>query len=259
MTELIYQTIGFVRCSQKYRFESPKQSILANNSGTIELQPHCNFEQGLEDLEGFDYIWVIYDFHLNKNWKPKVNPPRNNGSKKGVFATRSPHRPNSIGMSCVRLLGVKNRTLTIDNFDMLDETPVLDIKPYLSYADSIPMAKTGWIPMEEQEEFQISFADLAKKQMLFIQNSMDLDLRKFSELQLKYEPLNTLKKRVSIHAENYQLACRTWKIHFKIQKQNINIFKITSSYSKEELKTAKDKYKDKKFHHEFLVYFSDNN
>ncbi|HKI60273.1 MAG TPA: tRNA (N6-threonylcarbamoyladenosine(37)-N6)-methyltransferase TrmO, partial [Mariprofundaceae bacterium] len=91
------------------------------------------------------HIWVIYWMHLNQGWNPLVIPPRGPKTKRGVLATRAPHRPNSIGLSVVRLLKVEGRELTIAAHDMLDGTPVLDIKPYLPYADALPEATHGWL------------------------------------------------------------------------------------------------------------------
>jgi tRNA-Thr(GGU) m(6)t(6)A37 methyltransferase TsaA len=105
------------------------------------LERNRNFEQALKDLEGFERIWVIYLFHLNDSWKPMVTPPRNKGKKVGVFASRSPHRPNGIGLSCVTLNRIEGLNIYISNSDILDGSPVLDIKPYLPWSDSFPDSK----------------------------------------------------------------------------------------------------------------------
>ena len=109
------------------------------------MLPDYNFEAALEDLSGFERIWVIFKFHLNETWNPKVSPPVISpaGRKVGVFASRSPHRPNPIGMSCVELTGVEKRRIYIRNFDMLDGTPVFDIKPYIPAVDAFPGSAAG--------------------------------------------------------------------------------------------------------------------
>ena len=119
------EPIGIFRCEEQHRYELPRQGTLANdNIGYIDLTPHQNFEQALADLDGFERIWVIYQFHLNKTWKPKVRPPRTDGRKKiSVFATRSPYRPNPIGMSCVELDRIDGLRVYVRNFDILDERP----------------------------------------------------------------------------------------------------------------------------------------
>ena len=123
----------------------------------IEFLPGNNFEQALDDIEGMERLWLIYLFHRNQGWKPKVMPPRGD-KKRGLFATRSPHRPNSIGMSCVRLESREGRKLWVSEYDLLDRTPILDVKPYLPYADSFPDAKTGWLEGLEDDEFEIEWS-----------------------------------------------------------------------------------------------------
>ncbi|WP_081698143.1 tRNA (N6-threonylcarbamoyladenosine(37)-N6)-methyltransferase TrmO, partial [Chitinivibrio alkaliphilus] len=145
--------VGYISCSQYYRYQQPRQGVHADNTGTIHLYRGYNYEQALCDLAGFSHIWVLYLFHLNETWNPKVSPPVNpDGKKKGVFATRAPHRPNRIGMSVVELCAVHpdTREVHIAAFDMLHNTPVLDIKPYLPDADSFPHAQRGWLPASHE-------------------------------------------------------------------------------------------------------------
>jgi tRNA-Thr(GGU) m(6)t(6)A37 methyltransferase TsaA len=133
-----------VRTGLSSRVEAPRQPRAAGGAGgTIELYPGRNFEHALDDLQGWEYIWVIFWFHLNRSWRPKVLPPRSTSGRKGVFSTRSPHRPNPIGLSAVRLERVDGLTLHIRDVDMVDGTPVLDIKPYVPYADAHPGARSG--------------------------------------------------------------------------------------------------------------------
>ncbi len=139
------QPIGLVSSSYRERFAAPRQPSLDNpQPARIELNGGMNFEQALADLDGFSHIWVLYWMHLNQGWNPTVMPPRGPKIRRGLFATRAPHRPNSIGLSVVRLISIQGRTLHIRGHDMLDGTPVLDIKPYLPYADAIPEASPGW-------------------------------------------------------------------------------------------------------------------
>jgi len=140
------QAIGIVHSPFKERFSAPRQPDLSMPSkGCIELNAGLNFEQALTDLDSFTHIWVIYWMHLNQGWNPTVMPPRGSNTRRGLFSTRAPHRPNSIGLSVVTLSSIKKRTLFIEGLDMLDGTPVLDIKPYLPYADSIEGASHGWL------------------------------------------------------------------------------------------------------------------
>src|SRR6202042_3087805 len=107
--------------------------------GTIVLEAGRDFEHALSDFAEWDYLWVLYWFHLNDGWRPKVLPPRSK-VRRGVFSTRSPHRPSPIGMSVVKLVRVEGLTVHVRGVDMIDGTPVLDIKPYVPSADAIPDA-----------------------------------------------------------------------------------------------------------------------
>ena len=148
---LTYQPIGWVHSPYLRRIDAPHQPtvVAGTESGQaaeaiLELDPALP-EDTLRDLEGFTRIWVLFAFHRSQGWAPMVRPPRGPRVKRGVFATRSPHRPNAIGLSCVELVAVEGRTLRIRGMDLLDGTPVLDIKPYVPYADAFPQARAGWI------------------------------------------------------------------------------------------------------------------
>jgi len=138
--------IGVVHSPFKERFAAPRQVDLKHGAeGRIELHQGFNFEQALSDLDTFSHIWVVYWMHMNQGWNPTVMPPRGSDVRRGVFATRAPHRPNSMGLTAVKLNRIHKRTLYIEGLDMLDGTPVLDIKPYLPYADAIDDANHGWL------------------------------------------------------------------------------------------------------------------
>lgn len=145
-----YRTIGILRSPYTRRIEAPHQGTVvagtptgALASATLELEDWLD-EKVLQDLGGFERLWLIFAFHLSDGWKSTVKPPRG-GPKRGILATRSPHRPNSIGLSAVELIKIDGRTLHLRGVDLLDGTPVLDIKPYVPYADAFPDAKAGWI------------------------------------------------------------------------------------------------------------------
>ena len=117
--EIVLKPIGYLKSDLIYRYETPRQGILAGEDiSVIELLPHQNFEQAVSQLDGFERIWIIYQFHLNTNWKPLVNPPRHTRKKVGVFASRAPYRPNQIGMSCVKLVKVDGLKIYISQSDI---------------------------------------------------------------------------------------------------------------------------------------------
>jgi tRNA-Thr(GGU) m(6)t(6)A37 methyltransferase TsaA len=138
-----FEPIGVVRTAQVLHHEAPRQSLLGRGAeGEIELRQ--GLQNCLQDLEGFSHVWVVFWCHLARGWRSQVVPPRDT-RKRGVLATRAPQRPNAIGLSCVRLLGVTRRRLYISDHDLLDGTPVLDVKPYLPYCDSVPDARIGYV------------------------------------------------------------------------------------------------------------------
>lgn len=140
--------VGILRSPYALRIDAPHQPTVAPAEGggeaVLELEPWVP-EEALKDLEGFDRVWLIFLFHRSEGWAPAVKPPRGPRVKRGVFATRSPHRPNPIGLSAVELAGIEGRTLRLRGVDLLDGTPVLDLKPYVPYADAFPEARAGWI------------------------------------------------------------------------------------------------------------------
>ena len=112
------------------------------NSGTVEV--FQEFSEGLKDLDGFSHIYLIYEFHKQEKEKLRVVPFMDS-EEHGIFATRSPARPNKIGISIVKLLSVEENILTVENIDILDETPLLDIKPYIKNFDFVQDSTTGWM------------------------------------------------------------------------------------------------------------------
>ncbi len=155
--QISMQPIGIVHSDYRERFAAPRQPSLEKpQPATIELNGGMNFEQALADLDGFSHIWVLYWMHLNQGWNPTVMPPRSPRQRRGLFATRAPHRPNGIGLSVVCLSSIKGRILHIEGHDMLDGTPVLDIKPYLPYADAVPRATAGWTQFIDSKPSRVS-------------------------------------------------------------------------------------------------------
>ena len=152
-----FTPIGTYHSEAKAPYEAARQPLeRIQTQGEIVLESGQQFEQALEDLEGFERIWVIYVFHHNNHWKPKVLPPRGSDHKVGVFASRAPYRPNPIGISCVKLVKIVGLKITIEGTDLLDGTPVLDIKPYLPYADAFPESRTGWVA--EATKYNVNFS-----------------------------------------------------------------------------------------------------
>lgn len=145
LPEVSMRPIGVVHSAMRNHFDTPRQPGTGNAE---EQEATIIIRKGLQnmarDLLGMERIWIIFQFNYSRGVKQTVVPPRDDQSR-GLFATRSPHRPNPIGLSCVRLLNVVGRKITIRDHDLLHGTAVLDIKPYLPYCESYPDAKAGWI------------------------------------------------------------------------------------------------------------------
>lgn len=262
-TDIIFKPIGVVNSDFKLRYETPRQGILAEGcESVIKLYPKNNFEQALKELIGFDRIWVLYQFHLNNNWKPQVNPPRHTRKKIGVFATRAPYRPNQIGMSCVKLERIDGLEIYISGSDILDGSPVIDIKPYLPYSDSFPDSATGWVKSGLENIYEIIFEEKAGEQCLWLKEKADINLKNFARLQLEFNPSDDSRKRIKIIDtvdNSYVLAYRTWRIFYSIieRERKVIITNINTGYTNDELVNIKeDKYEDKKLANLFVKRFA---
>ncbi len=154
MSTFSIEPIAYIANNYKDKFGIPRQSNLAGgNASTVIFNEKYRDENALRGLEGYDRIWFIWLCHkaeLKDNFSPTVRPPRLGGNKRmGVFATRSPFHPNRLGLSCVKLLGIEKTkdngfVLKVSGEDLLNGTPIIDIKPYLPFSDSYPDAKFGF-------------------------------------------------------------------------------------------------------------------
>lgn len=145
--------IGYVRSPYTERFGTPRQATVdaqvvggkAQEGEIVLFEPYR--ELTLRGLAGFDFVWAICHLHLNTGWRPLVAPPRGPKTRQGVFATRAPHRPNPLSLSALRVVGVDEKAgrVRVLGLDLLDGTPVLDLKPYVRHYDSFPSAAAGWI------------------------------------------------------------------------------------------------------------------
>ena len=168
------KVIAYARNGHTDKFGIPRQSREESPILTrIVFEPEYNVREALRGIEGYSYLWLIWGFSeahsglltadavesqtepaAGLTWSPTVRPPRLGGNKRmGVFATRSPFRPNPIGLSSVRLLKIDDGELIVSGADVLDGTPIYDIKPYLSFSDSHPEAKNGFA--EETKDYQL--------------------------------------------------------------------------------------------------------
>lgn len=150
--------IGVIHSPYTERHGTPRQSQLSQRPqgyepalARVEFFPDTIPPEALKDLDGFDYVWLVTWLHLNKHWNPTVIPPRGPRVRRGTLATRAPHRPNPIGLSATRLRQISDLTLHVEGIDLLDQTPVLDVKPYVPYCDAFPNARSGYVDEAEQK------------------------------------------------------------------------------------------------------------
>lgn len=246
---LTLKPIGYISTPFKDRYDAPRQPGIGEPQlGTITLNPNENFETGLEDLAGFEKIWLLYWFDRNENWKPKVLPPRGSATKRGVFATRSPHRPNPIGLSLVDLIGVEGRVIRVSGVDLLDGTPILDVKPYLPYTEAFPDAKIGWLEDSESIEngdvesapYVLRWASLATEQLSWLEH-YGIALRDRTEQILSHSPFPHPYRRIKNLGDGlFEFAIRSWRLLFRVEEYIVEIQRIKSGYEERVLGSTSD-------------------
>jgi tRNA (adenine37-N6)-methyltransferase len=263
--------IGFLRGGFANSQIAPRQGSYASPTdgrARIELESRfegrpSNFAQALKDLDGFERAWVVFGFHESHGWNPQVRPPRGDGTKRGLFATRSPQRPNRLGISCVKIDAVEISKLhiLISQHDLLENTPIYDIKPYIPEADAFPEAKTGWVEDIEKSAYDIRESAEAKMQLDWLEANGENRLRSFFNEQLRYQPVDVSRKRVELQGTgetaligpHHTIAFRTWRIDFKVtEPKTVEIVALRGGYTIDELAATQDPYEDKVLHRNYL-------
>src|SRR5471030_1380104 len=166
MTSFSFDQIGTIHSPYKEKFAVPRQpGLIEDGGGELHLHSPYNQPEAVRGLEAFSHIWVMFIFHqtMDGGWRPTVRPPRLGGNTRtGVFATRSTFRPNPLGMSLIELKGIRCQgqsvILELGSLDLVDGTPVVDIKPYLPYAESIPAARAGFAQQSPAADMAVSFS-----------------------------------------------------------------------------------------------------
>ena len=234
-----FEPIGIVHSPFAERVNAPRQApVAADVAATIELYAGHGYDHALEGITEWDYLWVIFVFHRNveqaRGWKAKVQPPRSAG-KRGVLATRSPHRPNPIGLSAVRLERVDGLVLHVRNVDLLDGTPVLDIKPYVAYADAYPEARAGWLEARDPiPQWQVEFTERARDQVEWL-HARGVELRAAIASALALGPEPHPYRRIRPHGTGARLAVRDWRADFTVEGRTIVVGDIKTGYRPRDL------------------------
>lgn len=220
--------IAYIRTGFPEKFGIPRQSRLVDTKGYIEFVSEFALPEAVRGLEEFSHIWLIWQFSMTKDhgWSPTVRPPRLGGNqRKGVFATRSPFRPNPIGLSCVRLerieIGARGPVLHVTGADMADNTPIYDIKPYVPYADSVPDAR-GSFAQEPPENAEVTFSEQAASN---VPGSMKEVLTRL----LAQDPTPAYQEdEQRIYVMDYEDVT----VRFKVNKSLITVVDICRKYDK---------------------------
>lgn len=195
--------IAVARSCFRDKFGVPRQPGLTRHAhGRLIIAPPFNREDAFRGLETASHLWLIFQFHqaLRAEWRPVVRPPRLGGNRKvGVFASRSPFRPNSLGLSVVRNRGLShdsdgNLVLDISDHDLIDNTPIVDIKPYLPFADSVPEAGLGWADSVPAQGLPVEFMPAAEQQLGQLPVLSYPDLRALITDVVSYDPRPSFRR-----------------------------------------------------------------
>lgn len=247
-TTLTLRPIGVVRSTHSERYRAPRQPEVAErHPASIVLFPGHNFEAALADLDGMDFVWVVFWFHRNDNWRPKVLPPRGPRVRRGVFATRSPHRPNPVGLSLVRLVKVRGRTIDVADVDLLDGTPVLDLKPYLPYAEAHPDARAGWLDAVVRDDdagaatrFTVEWSPLAKAQAEWLEDTHGVELRAVVDPVLSRDPTPHPYRRVERWGGAMRVSVRSWRVLCAVEGERVSVTAVASGYPPEAVSAERE-------------------
>ena len=188
-----FKIIGVLESCYREKFGTPRQPHLVPASfARLKIYPEYSPEHSLAGLAEFSHVWLLSWFHLstNKTFHPKIHPPRLKGGKIGLFASRSPHRPNPVGLSLTKLERVEKDTLYLSGIDLVDGTPILDVKPYLPISDIAAAPLSGWVPLNAFPELKVDFSPKALKDILRIHPKGAGDISGLIAGTLRHDPRN---------------------------------------------------------------------
>lgn len=179
MTTFSFEQIGVIHSPYKEKFAVPRQpGLVADGGGELHLLPPYNVADAVRGLEGFSHLWLLFVFHqtMDGGWRPTVRPPRLGGNARmGVFATRSTFRPNPVGMSLVELKGIRCQKdqviLQLGSLDLVDGTPIVDIKPYLPFAEALPQATAGYAQLAPPADMPVNFTPEVEQQLVELEKT----------------------------------------------------------------------------------------
>ena len=216
--------IARIRTGFNEKFGIPRQSGLIEGAvGRIVFEKDYRIDEALFGIEGYSHLWIIWNFSESERerWSPTVRPPRLGGNKRmGVFATRSPYRPNPIGLSCVKLIAVEKTkkegtTLLVSGVDMLDGSPIYDIKPYLAFTDAHPEATGGFSDSVREKSLKVSITDSQRQALADEADIITAMLENDPHPHYKNDP-----------DREYGMSYKDFEIKFKIDRDNLTVTEI---------------------------------
>lgn len=221
MTAFTFESIGNIRSCFSEKFGIPRQpGLVPDATAYVEMAPAFQNIAAFRNLEAFSHIWILFVFHqcLQTKWKPTVRPPRMGGNRRvGVFASRSGFRPNPIGQSVVELASIDKFRgkirLHLRGVDMLDGTPVLDIKPYLTYSDCLPEARSGYAQGPPPADMKVSFTRDAAETCSQLEGRFYPRLRRLITDLLAIDPRPGYADAV----EKRSFGMRLWDLNIKFK------------------------------------------
>ncbi|MCL9776020.1 tRNA (N6-threonylcarbamoyladenosine(37)-N6)-methyltransferase TrmO [Vibrio methylphosphonaticus] len=216
--------IGTISSPYKEKFAVPRQPrLVPAATATVKLHGQANCQEAVKGIEQFSHLWLLFlfDQNINAGWKPTVRPPRLGGNERmGVLATRSTFRPNGIGMSAVELKGIEQQgaqtLIHIGSADLVDGTPIVDIKPYIPYSDSIPQAQGGYAS-DEPELIDVQFSVNVDA---FFNERKDGDHRRQVISQVLAQDPRPAYKKGKPDNKEYGVKLYDWNIKFKIKDES---------------------------------------
>ena len=262
LPSFVFHPIGFFRGGATHKYDAPRQgAFAAEGEGAVELLPGRNFETALRDLDGFERVWIVFVFDRNGTaWRPTTRPPvpMPGRDRVGLFATRAPYRPNPVGLTCARLVGIRGLRVEVAETDLLDGTPVLDLKPYVPVADAFPDARAGWVDAQSPDRRDISASPLFQEQAAAILAWGGPDLAATARLQLSLDPFDASRKRVTRREGPGEgtLSLRMFRIDFRADSATpaLLLERIRSGYGPADLAAPDDPHGDKALHRLFAAH-----
>ncbi|AIX50332.1 tRNA (N6-threonylcarbamoyladenosine(37)-N6)-methyltransferase TrmO [Pantoea eucrina] len=231
MSEFAVAQIGVIRSPWKEKFAVPRQpGLVQDGDGELHLQAPYNQPEAVRGLEAFSHIWILFMFHqtMAGGWRPTVRPPRLGGNARmGVFATRSTFRPNPVGMSLVELKGIRCEKsqviLQLGSLDLIDGTPVIDIKPYLPFAEALPDARAGYAQAAPEASMPVRFSAAAQQQIQ--QQAHIPQLQRFISEVLAQDPRPAYRKGESLDRE-YAAWLLDFNVRWRIDEAGTEVIAV---------------------------------